>query len=117
MTNKVSKNLELRRALAEALKEGRYLITITYVKGHKLEHYLTYQRFPDEDLLPTFDHFAGKILINETESDLETSTESRGHIESNEGRSGPKGDVLELDDRREDTVPGDLGEQSEPDKS
>jgi hypothetical protein len=115
--NKVSKNLELRRALASALNAGRYLITITHVKGHKLEHYLTYQKFPDEDLLPTFDHFAGKILADETENYIKAPAESGGHSDDDEGSSGSEADVLRLDDRREDTVSRDLGEQPEPDES
>ena len=72
-------NLELRRNLAQAIQSGRYMITVTYLKGSRLQHYLTYQRFPEEDLLPTFDHFAGEILANE-ESHSKTANERQTRV-------------------------------------
>ena len=108
-------NLELRRSLAKALQSGRYLITITHLEGGKLQHYLTYHKFPEDDLLPTLDHFAGKILADESQSHLEAQVESGGHSDDDTGGSRSESDVLRLDDRREDAVSGDLGEQPEPD--
>jgi hypothetical protein len=57
---------ELRKKLQEAFRSGRYFITITTVSedGKKLDHHLSYQNFPSDDLMPTLSHLASKIDEN-----------------------------------------------------
>lgn len=109
-------NLQLRRKLAEALESGRFMITITYLRGSQLQHYLNYQRFPGEDLLSTLDHFAGEIMKHE-EGNIKAPSVTGRHINDDPGGSGSETDIPKLEDRRKDSMPRDMGEQPESDST
>lgn len=54
---------ELRKNIVKALKNGRYLITITMFNEEKnqLDHFHIWQDFPTEDLIPALSHIATAI--------------------------------------------------------
>lgn len=62
MVNSVQE-FELRKKLSQALKSGRYLVTVTYLdeESGKLNHYHLYNEFPTDDLLPSLSHIANEI--------------------------------------------------------
>ena len=107
-------NLEMRRFMAQALESGRFFITITYLRGSQLQHYLNYQRFPNDDLLSTLDHFAGEIMKHE-EGNIEASPITGRHPDDDPRGRRSKKDVPKLEDRRKDSMPGDLGGEPTPD--
>jgi len=56
-----SSYFELRRFIDEAMKSGKYFITVTFVDGKELKHYYLTQRFPKDDLIPTLEHIAQQV--------------------------------------------------------
>jgi len=62
MVNSV-REFELRKKIQEALKSGRYFITVTTLdeETSKLQHYIIYNDFPDADLIPSLSYIATDI--------------------------------------------------------
>lgn len=54
---------ELRKKMQEALKSGRYFVTITRLdeETNRLEHYHVWREFPTDDLIPSLSHIANEI--------------------------------------------------------
>lgn len=57
---------ELRRQIADAVKKGKYLITVTVYdpETHQLQHHYSMKYFPIEDAIPSLEHLAGQIDEN-----------------------------------------------------
>jgi hypothetical protein len=57
---------EIRKKLAEALNEGKYLITITRLDEQGiLQHYYAFENFKLDDLVPTMTKITADMEINE----------------------------------------------------
>lgn len=121
MVNSIQE-FEMRKRLQEALRSGRYFITITRFEEDtgELKHYHIWNEFPTDDIIPSLSHIATEIegiLNSGTKNHLETIAESGRHPDNDKGRGRLKEYIPRVRDRREDTVPRDLGEQPAPDQT
>ena len=48
-------DFELRKKLQEAFSSGKFMMTISYIDGDKIQHYTATKDFPRDDILKTFE--------------------------------------------------------------
>lgn len=63
MANSVS-SFELHKKFTEAVKSGRYMITISTCdkKGKKIDHFMSTKDFPRDDMMPSVEKLAELAL-------------------------------------------------------
>jgi acyl-CoA thioesterase len=67
--------LELRRKIQESMESGRFFITISYIdKEEMVQHYWQTRDFPRDDMMPSLEHIAKKIMPETLEGDEESNT-------------------------------------------
>ena len=59
--DRIKKELELKKRINEAKKNGRYFITITYLNKDKLEHFWSMNKFPTKLVFPALSTMYNEI--------------------------------------------------------
>lgn len=114
--------LNIRRKLSEAFGAGRFFVAITYVDpldGNTLQHFYATSEFPSQEVQPSlaqiFRMFKETNDGYQPQSHFTPRPEPGRRPDNEQGSERPETFFSGLDDRRPDSVPGDLGEQPEPD--